>query len=101
MAVSLKSELDPVLKPSDLQVLIFDDDGVNKESVEAIHSQLQDILDRSISIYKVDGNYLRTQPWEEKTISLFMGGGICKVWDERLGKEGIDKIRRFVLNGGK
>jgi biotin---protein ligase len=90
-----------ILQPisSDYQVLIFKDKGVNKHSVKALKSQLQEILDRSISIQKVDGAYLRTQPWENKTIALFMGGGVCKEWDACLGEEGIQKIRNFVDNG--
>lgn len=83
------------------QALVYLDDGVCRESAHALAQQLEKTLDPSISVRKVDSAYLKTEYWKEKTLVLVMGGGVCSAWDERLGVEGIEKIRRYVLEGGR
>jgi biotin--protein ligase len=82
------------------QALVYLDEGVCRQSAEALAQQLEEILDPSIAVIKVDSFYLKTEAWENRTVALVMGGGVCSIWDERLGTEGIDKIRRYVHQGG-
>ncbi len=84
-----------------LQVLIYRDEGVNLQSADALAGQLRAILDQAISIQQVDSLYLNTEPWEDKTIALVMGGGVCGEWEIRLGEKGIRKIHDYVIRGGK
>jgi biotin--protein ligase len=83
------------------QALVFSDKGVCLPSAKALKKQLKTLLGPSISVFEVDGEYLRTQKWEDKTVVLAMGGGICSEWDQQLQAEGIQKIRNYVLGGGK
>lgn len=83
------------------QALIFADKGVCLPSADALSHQLRSFLDPSISVLKVDGEYLRTKTWEDKTVVLVMGGGSCRDWDEQLQADGIEKIERYVKGGGK
>jgi len=62
---------------------------------------LKRLLGPSIVVVQVDGEYLRTQKWEDKTVVLAMGGGICSEWDHQLRAEGIQKIQNYVRGGGK
>ncbi|MBS3904010.1 MAG: hypothetical protein KGZ39_01620 [Simkania sp.] len=101
MSLPLKEAIsDRVVTPS-LQALIYDDVGVDRPSVEAIAQQLRRILDSSIVIKRVDGIHLATQSWEDRTVVLILGGGVCKEWDARLGELGIDKIHEYVSRGGR
>ncbi len=84
-----------------LQALIFHDKGVNEQSVLALEHQLKEILDPKVVINKVDAKYLATQAWEERTVVLVMGAGICSEWDILLGEMGIRKIEQYVRKGGK
>jgi biotin--protein ligase len=83
------------------QALVYADQGVCGPSASALKKQLKALLDPSISVVKVNGEYLRTKAWEEKTIVLVMGGGSCRYWDEELQAEGVEKIERYVKEGGK
>lgn len=83
------------------QALIYADKGVCLPSADALANQLRALLDPSISVLKVDGEYLRTKTWEDKTAVLVMGGGSCRDWDEELQSEGIEKIERYVKGGGR
>jgi len=84
-----------------LQALVYADKGVCLPSADALEGQLKALLDPSVEVFKVDGEYLRTKPWEDKTVVLVMGGGSCRYWDEQLQMEGIEKIIRYVRGGGK
>ncbi len=84
-----------------LQALIYADKGVCLPSANALEEQLKALLDPSISVLKVDGEYLRTKSWEAKTVVLVMGGGSCRYWDEQLQELGIEKINRYVREGGR
>jgi biotin--protein ligase len=81
------------------QALVYADQG--SPSAAALEKQLKLLLDPSISVVKVNGEYLRTEAWEDKTAVLVMGGGSCRNWDEQLQAEGIEKIERYVRGGGK
>ena len=83
------------------QVLVYEDEGVNMQSSEALVTQLRALLDSAISIQKVGSDYLKTQSWEDKTIALVMGGGKCTPWEKSLEESGMHKIRDYVLGGGK
>jgi glutamine amidotransferase-like uncharacterized protein len=83
------------------QVLIYDDLGVNAHSARALFETLKELLDPSIFIRKVDSHFLVNASWENKTVALVMGGGICRQWDLNLGERGIKKIRNYVFNGGQ
>jgi biotin--protein ligase len=84
-----------------LQALVYADKGVCHPSANALERQLKALLDPSVKVCKVDGEYLRSQPWEEKTVVLVMGGGSCQQWDEQLQNAGIEKIQRYVREGGR
>ncbi len=81
--------------------LIYAGQGACRPSVSALKKQLKALLDPSISVVKIDGEYLRTKDWEDKTVVLVMGGGSCSYWDQDLQEVGIEKIRRYVMGGGK
>jgi len=81
--------------------LVYAGQGVCGPSASALKKQLKAILDPSISVVKVDGEYLRTKDWEDKTAVLVMGGGSCGCWDQDLQDVGIEKIERYVRGGGK
>lgn len=83
------------------QALVYADKGVCVPSADALAGQLKLLLDPSVVIRKVDGEYLRRSNWEDKTVVLAMGGGSCRQWDEQLQPEGIEKIQRYVNGGGK
>ncbi|HEY5259767.1 MAG TPA: BPL-N domain-containing protein [Rhabdochlamydiaceae bacterium] len=83
------------------QALVYADQGVCLPSAAALERQLKSLLDPSVSVLKVDGAYLRTKAWEDKTAVLVMGGGSCRYWDEQLQAEGIEKIQRYVKGGGR
>lgn len=83
------------------QALVYMDKGVCLPSALALAEQLRSLLDPSVSVLKVDAHYLRTECWEDKTVVLGMGGGICSQWDENLREEGIAKIDQYVRGGGK
>jgi biotin--protein ligase len=83
------------------QALVYVDQGVCIPSAKALEGQLKALLDPSIAVFEVDGEYLRTQNWEEKTVVLAMGGGSCRYWDVQLQGEGIEKIQRYVKEGGR
>ncbi len=83
------------------QALVYADRGVCGPSATALKKQLKSLLDPSISVLKVDGEYLRTKAWEGKTAVLVMGGGSCGCWDEELQAKGIEKIERYVKEGGR
>jgi len=59
------------------QALVFSDKGVCLPSAKALEEQLKRLLGSSIAVVQVDGEYLRTQKWEDKTVVLAMGGGVC------------------------
>ena len=80
---------------------MYVDKGVCLPSAHALAEQLRSLLDPSISVLKVDAHYLRTEAWEDQTVVLAMGGGICSQWDENLQDEGISKIDHYVTGGGK
>jgi biotin--protein ligase len=84
----------------DLQVLVYEDEGVNQASADALVAQMQYLLDPSISVLKVDSFYLNNHSWEKKTICLCMGGGKCGEWEKSLGESGMKKIHDYVVNGG-
>jgi biotin--protein ligase len=84
-----------------MQALIYADKGVCLPSADALVRQLKLLLDPSVSVFKVDSHYLRTEDWEDRTAVLVMGGGSCRFWDEQLQAEGIDKIHRYVVGGGR
>ena len=83
------------------QALVYVDKGVCVPSANALAEQLRSLLDPSVSVINVDAHYLRTEAWEDKTVVLAMGGGICSEWDENLQDEGIAKIDQYVTGGGK
>ncbi len=83
------------------QALVYADQGICLPSANALEGQLKSLLDPSISVLKVNGEYLRTSDWEDETVVLAMGGGRCSCWDEQLQAEGIQKIQRYVKGGGK
>jgi biotin--protein ligase len=83
------------------QALVYLDEGVCRQSAHALVEQLEDILDPSISVLKVDSAYLKTESWEDKTVVVVMGGGVCSTWDKQLGFEGIEKIGQYVFKGGR
>jgi len=83
------------------QALVYAGQGVCGPSATALKKQLKALLDPSISVVKVDGEYLRTKDWEDKTAVLVMGGGSCRYWDEELQAKGIEKIERYVRGGGR
>jgi len=83
------------------QALVFSDKGVCLPSAKALEEQLKRLLGSSIAVVQVDGEYLRTQKWEDKTVVLAMGGGVCSEWDQQLQAEGIQKIQNYVRRGGK
>ncbi len=82
------------------QALVYADEGVCLHSANAIVEQLKDLLHPSISVLKIDSHYLKREAWEDKTVVLVMGGGRCSSWDEQLESEGINKIYRYVNEGG-
>jgi biotin--protein ligase len=84
-----------------IQALVYSGQGACGPSVTALKKQLKLLLDPSISVVKVDGEYLRTKAWEDKTVVLVMGGGSCGYWDEELQEAGIEKIERYVKGGGR
>ncbi len=81
--------------------LVYVDQGVCLPSAEALVKQLTSLLDPAVAVLKVDGQYVKSQPWQDKAIVFVMGGGNCRYWDEQLGAEGVEKIQRYVLGGGK
>lgn len=83
-----------------LQALVYDDEGVDQPSTDALVKQLRSILDQSIKVKKVNSTYLITNSWENKTIVLIMGGGVCSKWDQQLGEIGIQKIRNYIVEKG-
>lgn len=83
------------------QALVYMDEGVCRQSADALVGQLEALLDPSITVIKVDSHYLKAELWEDKTIALVIGGGICSTWDRQLGIEGIEKIYRYVFQGGR
>ncbi len=83
------------------QALVYMDEGVCRSSADALVGQLEAMLDPSISVIKVDSDYLKAELWEDKTIALVMGGGTCSSWDRHLGIEGVEKIRQYVFKGGR
>ncbi|MBS0649193.1 MAG: hypothetical protein JSS10_08230 [Verrucomicrobia bacterium] len=83
------------------QALVYLDEGVCRQSAEALALQLEEFLDPSIAVIQVDSSYLQLEAWEDRTVVLVMGGGVCSVWDERLGCAGIEKIRRYIHQGGR
>lgn len=84
-------------------ILIYDDKGSSKQSIQAIYIQILNSRDLSpyYKIKTVDGEYIRTKSWEENTVLFIMGGGVCSEWDESLGSTGIVKIRMYVVNNGR
>lgn len=84
------------------QALVYRDKGVCGQSADALADQLRSLLDPSVAVMQVGAEYLRREFWEDKTVALAMGGGICSLWDEQLQKEGIEKIHQYVAEwGGK
>ena len=83
------------------QVLVYEDEGINKQSSEALVAQLRALLDATVSIQKVGSTYLNNNPWEDKTIALVVGVGRCTRWERCLGESGMHNIRNYVLGGGK
>ncbi|HUD02085.1 MAG TPA: BPL-N domain-containing protein [Rhabdochlamydiaceae bacterium] len=81
--------------------LVYEDKGVCLQSANAVVGQLKSVLDPAVSVFKVDSLYLKTEPWEDNTAVLVMGGGSCSAWDEELGAEAIEKIHRYVMRGGR
>ncbi|HEX4839360.1 MAG TPA: BPL-N domain-containing protein [Rhabdochlamydiaceae bacterium] len=84
-----------------VQALVYSDKGVCLPSAKALEEQLKRLLGPTIAVIQVDGEYLRTQKWEDKTVVLAMGGGVCSEWDQQLQMEGIQKIQNYVRGGGK
>ncbi len=81
--------------------LVYDDEGTSSCSAYALVSQLKKLLDSRVNICKVGSAYLREKQWENKTVLLVMGGGVCSSWEKNLGEEGIFKIHHYVTAGGK
>ncbi len=81
------------------QALVYFDEGVSYQSADALVAQLESLLAGDIVVKKVDSLYLSTESWEDKTIVLAMGGGVCTQWEENLGEIGMKKIREYVRNG--
>jgi len=83
-------------------ILVYNDVGVNSQSASAIVMQFSSILDLSkITVKIVDSAYLAKQSWERKTLAVIFGAGVCQKWDDKLGKEGVSKLRKYVVKGGK
>ncbi len=95
----LKRDREEFELDSPKQILIFDDAGCASESIRAIASQLTSLF--SCTVEAKSAEYLKTHDWEKNTFALVMGGGECSRWDERLGTEGIERIRRYVTRGGR
>ncbi len=81
------------------QILIFEDEGCAQESIKAISQELTSLF--SCTVEAKNADYLKKAAWEEHTFAIVMGGGECTRWEEKLGAEGIERIRRFVTRGGR
>jgi glutamine amidotransferase-like uncharacterized protein len=59
------------------------------------------MLDPSISVRLVDSDQLEAENWEERTVALGMGGGVCSEWEKKLKPATVKRISAFVHGGGK
>ncbi len=86
--------------PTRTRILIYQDKGVNEQSTNAIAIQLKSLLSENLKIKKVDSNYLNSKNWERKTLLLVMGGGKCSEWDKNFQSTALQKIEKYVKDGG-
>ncbi len=79
-------------------ILVYHDKGSCDLSSDALATELKKSFPQ---VKRVDSHFLKTAPWESSASALIMGGGTCSIWEEHLQHSGMEKIRNFVLKGGK
>ncbi|MBS0615213.1 MAG: hypothetical protein JSR58_01510 [Verrucomicrobia bacterium] len=79
-------------------IRVYSDKGACDLSSDALAFELGK---RFPCVQKVDSRFLKSVSWETTTSALIMGGGTCSIWEQDLGQKGMEKIRDFVLKGGK
>ncbi|KAJ2994863.1 biotin holocarboxylase synthetase [Globomyces sp. JEL0801] len=82
-----------------MNVLVYDGPGVSSLQKPLI-ATLKALLSSYYDVIPINHTDLNTSPWEESTSLLVIGGGRDLLYLSSLQNGGIDKIRRYIENGG-
>ncbi|NGX27331.1 MAG: hypothetical protein K940chlam6_01265 [Chlamydiae bacterium] len=82
------------------RVLIYQDQGVSRESLKHTFCAFETLLGSHYEIQKISAKFLLQEDWEKDTALCIFPGGADVPYMKALKGKGNQKIKSFVENGG-
>ncbi|KAF9337140.1 biotin holocarboxylase synthetase [Linnemannia elongata] len=84
-----------------MNVLVYSGEGTSRASLAHTVRTLRSLVGHHYDVMKIDAKGLITEPWEESTSLLVIPGGRDVPYTRDLNGAANDKIRAYVVGGGR
>ncbi|KAF9949602.1 biotin holocarboxylase synthetase [Mortierella alpina] len=84
-----------------MNILVYSGEGISRTSLIHTVNSLRSLVGQHYDVMRIDDKGLLTEPWEESTSLLVFPGGRDLPFVRDLSGAANDKIKSYVLSGGR